>query len=176
MNDVETTASELNVNAREFIPRGTGTQHVWNVDAPSFVPSRSFKTLNVFAKEFVPRQCDFVKENRVDSPGSASVDICVPKCNDSQMVTCNQWFQCSESPECGGPYRLGDRCQGAQWGPRWQSGNTLASHLCGRGSIPVMAVSGKAGSYLPLVGSLQYRTLANYMYWFPLPFQLPVVI
>ena len=34
----------------------------------------------------------------------------------------------------------------------------------------------KAGSCLPLVGSLQYRTLANYMYWFPLPFQLPVVI
>ena len=61
-------------------------------------------------------------------------------------------------------------------GPRWQSGNTLASHLCGWGSIPVMAVSGKAGSCLPLVGSLQYRTLANYMYWFPLPFQLPVVI
>ena len=55
-------------------------------------------------------------------------------------------------------------------GPRWQSGNTLASHLCGRGSIPIMAVSGKAGSCLPLVGSLQYRTLANYMYWFPLPF------
>ena len=61
-------------------------------------------------------------------------------------------------------------------GPRWQSGNTLTSHLCGRGSIPVMAVSGKAGSCLPLVGSLQYTTLANYMYWFPLPFQLPVVI
>ena len=56
------------------------------------------------------------------------------------------------------------------------NGNTLASHLCGRGSIPVMAVSGKAGSCLPLVGSLQYTTLANYMYWFPLPFQLPVVI
>ena len=65
---------------------------------------------------------------------------------------------------------------GLQWGPRWQSGNTLASHLCGRGSIPVMAVSGKAGSCLPLVGSLQYTTLANSMYWFPLPFQLPVVI
>ena len=61
-------------------------------------------------------------------------------------------------------------------GPRWQSGNTLASHLCGRGSIPVMAVSGKAGSCMPLVGSLQYTTLANSMYWFPLPFQLPVVI
>ena len=61
-------------------------------------------------------------------------------------------------------------------GPRWQSGNTLSSHLCGRGSIPVMAISGKAGSCLPLVGSLQYTTLANSMYWFPLPFQLPVVI
>ena len=36
--------------------------------------------------------------------------------------------------------------------------------------------SGKAGSCLPLVGSLQYRTLANCMCWFPLPFQLPVVI
>ena len=48
--------------------------------------------------------------------------------------------------------------------------------LCGRGSIPVMAVSGKAGSCLPLVGSLQYTTLPNSMYWFPLPFQLPVVI
>ena len=36
--------------------------------------------------------------------------------------------------------------------------------------------SGKAGSCLPLVGSLQYTTLANSMYWFPLPFQLPVVI
>ena len=44
------------------------------------------------------------------------------------------------------------------------------------GSIPVTALSGKAGSCLPLVGSLQYITLANSMYWFPLPFQLPVVI
>ena len=61
-------------------------------------------------------------------------------------------------------------------GPRWQSGNTLASHLWGRGSIPRTASSGKAGSCLPLVGSLQYRTLTNCMYWFPLPFQLPVVI
>ena len=53
---------------------------------------------------------------------------------------------------------------------------TLASHLWGRGSIPSMASSGKAGSCLPLVSSLQYRTLTNCMYWFPLPFQLPVVI
>ena len=44
------------------------------------------------------------------------------------------------------------------------------------GSIPVTTLSGKAGSCLPLVGSLQYTTLANSMYWFPLPFQLPVVI
>ena len=61
-------------------------------------------------------------------------------------------------------------------GPWWQSGNTLASHLWGWGSIPVTASSGKAGSCLPLVSSLQYRTLTNYMYWFPLPFQLPIVI
>ena len=61
-------------------------------------------------------------------------------------------------------------------GPRWQSGNTLASHLWGRGSIPGTASSGKAGSCLPCVGSLQYRTMTNCMYWFPLPFQLPVVI
>ena len=54
--------------------------------------------------------------------------------------------------------------------------NTLASHLGGRGLVPGMASSGKAGSCLPLVGSLQYRTLTNCMYWFPLPFQLPVVI
>ena len=38
------------------------------------------------------------------------------------------------------------------------------------------ALSGKAGSCLSLVGSLQYRTLMNCMYWFPLPFQLPVMI
>ena len=44
------------------------------------------------------------------------------------------------------------------------------------GSIPVTALSGKAGSCLPLVGSLQYTTLAISMYWFPLPFQLLVVI
>ena len=44
------------------------------------------------------------------------------------------------------------------------------------GSIPATALSGKAGSCLPLVGSLQYTNLANSMYWFPLPFQLPVVI
>ena len=78
-----------------------------------------------------------------------------------------------------GYYQLIERFSDAfdgHLGPRWQSGNTLVSHLCGRGSIPIMAVSGKAGSCLPLVGSLQYTTLANSMYWFPLPFQLPVVI
>ena len=45
-----------------------------------------------------------------------------------------------------------------------------------RGSIAITASSGKAGSCLPLVGSLQYTTPTNSMYWFPLPFQLPVVI
>ena len=43
-------------------------------------------------------------------------------------------------------------------------------------SVPGMASSGKAGSCLPLVGSLQYRTLMNCIYWFPLPFQVPVMI
>ena len=54
--------------------------------------------------------------------------------------------------------------------------NTLASHLWGWGSVPGTASSGKVGSCLPLVGSLQYRTLTNCIYWFPLPFQLPAVI
>ena len=51
----------------------------------------------------------------------------------------------------------------------WEDYVLNQSLLCGRGSIPVMAVSGKVGSCLPLVSSLQYRTLVNYMYWFPLP-------
>ena len=61
-------------------------------------------------------------------------------------------------------------------GQRWQSGNTLASHLWDQDTVPGPTSNGKAGSCLPLVGSLQYRTLTNCMYWFPLPFQLPVVI
>ena len=44
-------------------------------------------------------------------------------------------------------------------GPRWQKGNTLSSHL--RGSVHGSTSSGKAGSCLPLVSSLQYRTLTN---------------
>ena len=35
-------------------------------------------------------------------------------------------------------------------GPLWQSGNTLASHLWGRGSVPSTASIGKASSCLPL--------------------------
>ena len=43
--------------------------------------------------------------------------------------------------------------------------------------FPARPQVGKLVSCLPLVGSLQYRTLTNCMYWFlPLPFQLPVVI
>ena len=42
--------------------------------------------------------------------------------------------------------------------------------------FPAWPQVGKAGSCLPLVSSLQYRTLMNCMYLFPLPFQLPVVI
>ena len=40
-----------------------------------------------------------------------------------------------------------------------QSGSTLASQLWGRGPIPGTASSGKAGSCLPLVSSLQYTNL-----------------
>ena len=62
-------------------------------------------------------------------------------------------------------------------GPRCQSGNTLASHLWGRGSVHDSTSSGKTGSCLPLVSSLQNRTLTpTCMYWFPPPFQLPMVI
>ena len=49
---------------------------------------------------------------------------------------------------------------------------TLSSPTSDVGPVP----SGKAGSCLPLVGSLQYKTLTNCMYWFALPFQLPIVI
>ena len=48
-------------------------------------------------------------------------------------------------------------------GPRWQSGNTLPSHLSDRGSLPGLTSSGKAGSYLMLAGSLQYRTYQPYV-------------
>ena len=34
----------------------------------------------------------------------------------------------------------------------------------------------KVGACLPMVGSLQYRTLSNCMYWFPLPIKIPVMI
>ena len=83
---------------------------------------------------------------------------------------------CTIAGYLGGGLCLNSTFNFSERGPRWQSGNTLASHLWGRGSIPVKALCGKAGSCLPMVGSLQYRTLANSMYWFPLPIQLPVVI
>ena len=38
------------------------------------------------------------------------------------------------------------------------------------GSVPSMTSTGKAGSSLPLVDNLQYRTLTNCMYWFSLSF------
>ena len=62
------------------------------------------------------------------------------------------------------------------WWTGWQNGNTLTSLLCGHSLVPGTASSGKAGSCLLLVISLQYRALTNCMYWFPLPFQLPIVI
>ena len=54
--------------------------------------------------------------------------------------------------------------------------NTLASHLWDRGSLPSRPQVGKLVVGLLLVSSLQYRTLTNCMYWFPLPIELPVVI
>ena len=48
------------------------------------------------------------------------------------------------------------------------SGNTLTSHLWNLSLNPGLIPCGKAGSCLPLVGSLQYR--------FPLPFQRPITI
>ena len=57
-------------------------------------------------------------------------------------------------------------------GSRQSSGKTLASHLRDQSSNPSLTSCGKAGSCLPLVGSLQYRTWTNCMCWFPLPFQL----
>ena len=53
---------------------------------------------------------------------------------------------------------------------------TLAFTPLRPGFDPFTASSGKAGSCLPLADSLQYRSLTNSMYWFPLPFQLSVVI
>ena len=64
-------------------------------------------------------------------------------------------------------------------GPRGHGGRVvtlLPPTSEARGSVPSTASSGKAGSCLLLVGSLQYRTLTNCLYWFPLPLQLPVVI
>ena len=46
--------------------------------------------------------------------------------------------------------------------------NTLASHLWGRW-LKSLTLCGKVGSCLPMVGSLQYKTLTNCMYWFDLP-------
>ena len=43
------------------------------------------------------------------------------------------------------------------------------SILCG-------TLCGKVGSYFPMVCNLQYRTLTNCMYWFPLPTKLPMMI
>ena len=128
-NVVETAGTGLNVYAREFIPRHKGTRHVWNVDAPSFVPAQSFTKLNVFAQEFVPRPCDFVRENRMDSSSTVSVDVCVPKCNDPQVRICD-WSHCSESPECGGPYRLGDRCRRADLSFDFNKDYLYSDHDC----------------------------------------------
>ena len=58
-------------------------------------------------------------------------------------------------------------------GPQWLSGNTLTSYLGVQSSNPDLISSGKAGSCLLLVSTLEYRTLTNCMYRFPLPVKLP---
>ena len=80
----------------------------------------------------------------------------------SSRITLGQTLTISTGGSCA-PHRKGslwlnNKLTG-HWGPRWWSGNTLASHLWGWGSVPVLTSSGKAGtcSCLPLVGSLQYR-------------------
>ena len=52
--------------------------------------------------------------------------------------------------------------------------NALTSHLWGRPFKP-RTLCEKDSSFLPMVGSLQYRTLTNCIYWFPPPIKLPVV-
>ena len=49
------------------------------------------------------------------------------------------------------------------------SGATMVAEW---GSVPGPNSSGKASGFLSLVGSLQYRTMTNCMYWFPLPIKL----
>ena len=51
---------------------------------------------------------------------------------------------------------------------QWQCGNTLTSHLWDRRFKP-WTLCGRVGSCLPMVGSLQYRTLTHQLY--PLVFR-----
>ena len=51
----------------------------------------------------------------------------------------------------------------------------LTSHLWGL-QVKPRTLCGKVGSCLPMLCSLQYRTLTNYMYWFPLPIKIPAMI
>ena len=62
-----------------------------------------------------------------------------------------------------------------------EEGATVAqwSHTCLpplRLAVQTQTLCGKIGSCLPMVGSLQCRTLINCLYWFPLPTKLHVVI
>ena len=54
-------------------------------------------------------------------------------------------------------------------------GNTLTFHVRGRRFKP-RTLCGKGGNFSPIVGSLQYKTLTNCMYWFPLPLKLRIMI
>ena len=60
-------------------------------------------------------------------------------------------------------------------GPQLHCGNTLASHLWGR-RFKSWTLCEKVGSCLPMLGSLQYRTLTNCMCWCPVSTKLPIVI
>ena len=58
--------------------------------------------------------------------------------------------------------------------PEWGNSGTVVAY-CGQQFI-TGTLCGKDGSFLPMVGSLHYRTLMNCMYWFPVPIKLPVDI
>ena len=59
---------------------------------------------------------------------------------------------------------------------RGQGGALVHTHLLPlRSVVQTWTLCGKVGICLPMVSSLQYRTLTNCMYWFPLTTKLPIV-
>ena len=55
-------------------------------------------------------------------------------------------------------------------------GGVVVTHSPLRAGIQTLNLMCERCSFLPMFGSLQYRTLTNCMYRFPLPIKLPVVI